>query len=221
MSESPITIAWRYGHAFVATWPRRTALAAALSAAGTAAVLGGWASVPPDPVPDISPGETVDLGRLSVEVIGWEVRGNVAQDSLEDYPGADAWLFLEVIMASATDQTERATHDVVDLPDDVLLDPDKPEPHRLMMLRDATHDPELQPGIPERVIFVWPVAADSIGDAATMKLQLIGSKQFKASTGEQIWTETGVEATIDAPRDDQVGREFLPQAQQDAEENAS
>jgi hypothetical protein len=193
-----------------ATPARRTALAAVGAAAVTAAILGGWTAASPEPIATASIGEPVGLGQVSVEVTGWQMRSGVAQEALEEYPGADAWLFFEVTMASATDSTERAQHDVLDLPDGLLLDPAEAEPHLLMLLRDGTHDPELQPGIPERVIFVWPVASESIGDSAVLPLRLIEFEQFTApSTGELLWTESGVATMVDAPRDDQVGREFL------------
>lgn len=220
MLTSPFTTLKPYAIALVATAARRTAWVAIGSAVITAAVLGGWSAAPSESIPEVAAGESVDLGQLRVEVIGWEVRG-VAQEALEDYPGADAWLFLELVMSTATDRTERARPEVLELPDEVLLDPDNPEPHRLMLLRDATRDPSLQPGIPERVVMVWPVAADSVGDAASLPLRLIQYEQFSAfSTGELIWTTAGVAATVDAPRDDRVGSEFVapPASEPDADQ---
>jgi hypothetical protein len=140
----------------------RTTLKAWLAAgAGTAAailvagLLGAFAALPAPPVPDLPADQPIDAGQ-------WRVLPIRAYFSANGPYGAplkpeQQALVLEVGMTNRTAESTKDYFDVFALAAGAASN----EQPFVVLARDSTLSPDLHPGMPERMAYVWALARDA------------------------------------------------------------
>lgn len=192
----------------VSTWPRRMAWLTAIVVVAVTAFAGGFAAEAPAAARNPEPGEWVEVGPVRVAVTSWAVRSDVDPESLEDVDGADAWLVVEARVASSTGTSEQYPDRAIELPADIeVADSD---PDSVVLLRDGSLFPDLQPGLPERVALLWPVRAESAPDGDNLEIDLRRLQRATSQVdGSEIWRTSDLAGTVTVPRDRATGDELI------------
>ena len=143
--------------------------AAAIAVAG---VLGAFAARH-EPLPVLAPASRIDTGE-------WQVRPLKAYVSAEKYvygtllkPGGKA-LVLELEMTNRTAKSTKDYFDLLQLGQATIDPATKPF---IALTRDSTMSPELHPGMPERMAYIWQLP-DGAAAPASFDLTVIG-KTYK------------------------------------------
>ncbi|MER8697063.1 hypothetical protein NKI77_30090 [Mesorhizobium opportunistum] len=137
----------------VQTWI--TAGAGTIAALFVAGLMGAFGALPAHAPPQLPPDTAIDAGRWRVQ----PVRAYVSHARVHGVvlkPGQKA-LVLEADMTNRTAQSDKAYFDVF-RPDGIDLPDSRP---MIALTRDATLTPELDPGMTERMAYVWPLAGDA------------------------------------------------------------
>jgi hypothetical protein len=141
----------------------RTTLKSWITAgAGTAAALtiagffGAFAALPSPPVPDLPTGEAIEAGQWRV----LPVRAYVGTDHPYGVPlkPEQKALVLEVDLTNRTAESTKDFFELFAVVGGIGQGGDQPF---VALTRDSTLSPDLHPGMPERMAFVWPLPGDA------------------------------------------------------------
>jgi hypothetical protein len=139
----------------------RTTLKSWITAgAGTAAALtiaglfGGFAALPAPPVPDLPTGEAIEAGQWRV----LPIRAYLGTDDPYGVPLKPEQKAL-VFEVDLTNRTAESTKDFFEL--FALAGGVGREKPFIALTRDSTLSPDLHPGMPERMAYVWPLPGDA------------------------------------------------------------
>jgi|GEM_PF-1721934 len=195
--------------AAVATWPRRVAWGVVVVAVAGVALAGGFdrAASASGPPPSVAAGEPVATGAFDLTVTAWTLTDAWDPEGLEDV-GADAWLAVAVHALGTDRETRALDAAAVTLPEplpgglEVVGDARADRPAAVVLARDGHGYPQLQPGLGERVLLLWPVRGDVADPLAapdlTVSLPLHVYRDLTVGGG-RYWAETGAVVRVRVP----------------------
>lgn len=168
-------------------------------------VTGGFRAATPPSTPHVEAGTPVDVGPVEVAAHAWTIRDDVEPDALAEIDRAAGWLIVDAEVRVVFDATTTFPETALDLPEDLIADPEHTGPTRVVLGRDATMYPDLQPGLAERVLLLWPVTlAEPESDELTVGYVSSAREDSTLDSG-QMWRIQGTAATTTVPRDDELG----------------
>ncbi len=185
------------------------AVAAVVACTGATALLGGFDTVETTTMPQWHAGEPLDLGPAEVTLLDHAVRDDVLADYLPD--GAAAWLIVRARVEATDGETLTYPPEVVSPPEGAVL-PDgedaQPSADRVILLSDGTARPQLHPGLPEEVAYLWPVAEPGDVPAELQVEVLVSRLEFSASSQDDVWRTPQPAADVILPRNAQMPGTF-------------
>jgi len=183
MTTGGVAMASRPLTARLAALPLRWfGIGAGVLALGVSGFAGGLAPVAEPGTPQVQPSAAVDAGPVKVTVL----TGRVVSDLSPIKPSEDGdrW-FLVIAMIEVTADDSRVTPDPLRLPHVTGLL--KKAPDRVLLSRDATEVEYLNPGMPERVAYVWEQRPDA-PLPATVEVDILGATyRTNSLTGGKEW----------------------------------
>lgn len=183
----------------IAVWATLTLVVVAIT------VSGGFGTASPPETPRVDAGEPVDVGQVELAARAWSIRDDVEPEALAEIDGAAGWLIIDAEVRAVTDATTTFPETALDLPGDLLADPEDEGPARVVLSRDTTVFPDLQPGLTERVLLLWPVTL-AAAESDELELGYVSSLLDDSTLDAgQVWRLQGTAATTTLPRDDELG----------------
>lgn len=162
-------------------------------------------------------GETVDVGPVRVTVLDHVVTDEILGSALLE-EGAGAWLGVRVEVAADETRTVRSLPDLVEPPDDVLLDLSEEDAYgypREVLVSDGSEFPTLQPGLPEQVLLLWPVAEAS-DVPEDLEVTLLASERYYSRNARAMaWATEEPWALVSVPRTTRLPAAVLERLQED------
>lgn len=160
------------------------------------------AAMPPEGLPTIRPGETIDAGRWRIAVNAASVTTQPRPDGYRGQQGTKS-LAVDLDLLNLTAETSNAVSRILSV--DPPLAGLKADP-TFYLMRDGAILGALHPGLPERVRVVWPLATDA-AVPPTLRLT-ITAEHFKprdnllAAPG---WFNPAVAAAVSLPLHEEWG----------------
>jgi hypothetical protein len=166
------------------------------------AVSGLWGGLSPvsSEIPQLKPG-AVDKGQpWNVTVITCRVESPASLDPLEVQKTGDRWFVVLATVEVSADDSRTDIGDAIRVPDVPGLR--SQQPTYVVLARDATEVPTLNPGMPERLGFIWEESGD-VPLPATAMVKIYG-KTLRTSTltGQNEWLDPAVRAEVNTPVED-------------------
>jgi hypothetical protein len=151
-------------------------------------------------------GEVVDVGPVRVTVLDHVVTDEILVEDLAE-EGAGAWLGVRVEVAAAEARTVRSLPDLLEPPEDVLLDLSEDDAYgypREVLVSDGSELPRIQPGLPEQVLLLWPVA-DARDVPEDLDVTLFAAEQYYSVRYQSVeWATEEPRALVAVPRTTRV-----------------
>lgn len=165
--------------------------------AGVIGLRGGWDRVEPRGLPEVAPGELVDLRPHAVRVIEWTVTDEVELVALELETEADAWIAIHVEMTTKVDLSTGIQTPTVQL---VGVPTTRNWPATLRL--DNTGGLyRLDPDLPVDVVLLFPVKQADVPDELTVALSTLTYMRSTLSE-EMVWLLEEPVAQVTVPRND-------------------
>lgn len=183
-------------------WGRAGVAAVAVLAASTATLglAGGLRTVEVEET-RFAAGEVVDVGPVRVRVLDHLVTDEILVGDLAE-AGAGAWLGVRLEVAADDGRTVRTLPGLVEPPDDVLLPLSEEDEYtypREVLVSDGSEFPQIQPGLPEQVLLLWPVA-DAADVPEDLDVTLLASEQYYSlNYRAMVWATAEPFARVTVP----------------------
>ncbi|QND51644.1 hypothetical protein HB779_06835 [Phyllobacterium sp. 628] len=146
-------------------------------------------------IPAIAPGQSLDAGKWLIKPLkAWFTDQKIFM--LTPKAGQKA-LVLEAELMNRTAQSDKDYYEVFQLPPDIMAKAEKP---MFFLARDESVMPSLQPGMPERMVYVWIVPADIVPkDSLDFSIEAETFKLRNNLTGEPGWWGKYTAGTVNLP----------------------
>ena len=168
----------------------------------TTAAFGGLATVPPDPIPQLSTGDAFVGSDFEMTVVDVEVRderGNAAVFPDDEKGERVLVVTLDVVNAFPTPRTSTSNGLDAWSIDGVAIEgvDDRPV---LSRADDGTISPVLQPDVPARLLAAWAVGPHDVeaGDEITLTLPDSTHQVGRSIVSGDYWDEVRVGTTVSA-----------------------
>lgn len=164
---------------------------------GVSALFHGLAPVPVSHHGAVSVvGTAIHGGPWDVTIVA--ARLLASQDGLRTTTDGDHWIEILASVDVTANDSQDNTSDILRLTQVAGLDSSPPD--RILLARDATAVDYLNPGMPEKVAFLWEQKA-SAAIPTTVNVVVNGEYQypFSFNGNELVWSDPAPMATVSAP----------------------
>lgn len=164
---------------------------------------GGFADVPPTPIPALELGAAHASAQVTLEVQNVVVVDDIPELYLTVPPGER----VVAVLAHATNAWTEPQAASVTLSDVLRLDVDGLEEERPLVIArvdDAIANPRLQPGLRVPLAFVWTVPSVLLSDGDEVSVEVFDQTLYtgKAVTNGRWWDDPVLAATVTVPVED-------------------
>ncbi|WP_261165878.1 hypothetical protein [Microbacterium sp. Marseille-Q6965] len=193
--------------AALARVPRPVWIAAAILVTVVAAVaaLGGFATADARVRPQWPAGEPHDHGQVVATIHDYTVTTSDASSLPE---GASAWLVVRATVVSVDAATLVFPRQIVELPAGLALggdDDPAPDATSVIALDDGRRSPQLHPGLPVEIAYLWPLADAADAPADRLEVEALETRWiYSPSADEWHWGDIAPVARMTIPYTDRV-----------------
>ncbi len=165
------------------------------AAIAVAVALGVSEARSPNEIPKLSPGQSLDAGRWQIKPLKvWATDQKIY--GLTPKPDQKALVF-EVELMNLTAQSDRSYYSAFHLPSEIETTAEKP---MVYLARDQALMPSLQPGLPEKLVYVWLVPAAVVPkDEVSVSIEAEKFKPQDNLYGMPGWYNKYNAATVSLP----------------------
>lgn len=172
-----------------------TAGLGSFAALGLAFVLGAFEAAEKPQLPQITAGQSMEAGKwlikpLSIRVTDQKVYSTTPKD------GQKA-IILEVELMNRTIESDSGYYKIFQWPANIA---EKTEQPMVYLTRDESMSPNLQPGMPEKMAYVWLMQNDVVaGNDVELAIEAWGFKHRNNLTGTPGWWSKSIVGSVRLP----------------------
>ncbi|MCO4316973.1 hypothetical protein M8997_007245 [Phyllobacterium sp. 21LDTY02-6] len=163
-------------------------------ALGVAFALGAFEAMPKDTLPKLTAGETMEAGKWRIKPLRlWSTDKKVFSTTPKEGQRA---LVLEAEVMNRSVKSDSGYATALRLPIEFAA----VEQPMVYLMRDETLMPDLQPGMPEKMTYVWLMPADAMPkDRMIFGIEAFQFKYRNNLTGTPGWWNKHIAGTLEMP----------------------
>lgn len=178
-----------------------TAGLGSFAALGVAFAMGAFEAAEKPVLPQITAGQSMEAGKWLIKPLKiWTTNHKIYGVTPKE--GQKAIVF-EVEMMNRTIQSDRGYYTTFQWPAVIA---DKIEQPMIYLMRDESVTPSLQPGMPEKMAYIWVIPADvSIGSDVDLVIEAWAFKLRNNLTGTPGWWSKSIVGSLRMPLQQEQG----------------
>lgn len=178
-----------------------TAGLGSFAALALAFAMGAFEAAEKPELPQITAGQSMEAGKWLIKPLKmWTTDQKIYGVTPKDGQRA---VVLEVELMNRTIESDRGYYSTFQWPAEIAPKIDQP---MIYLTRDETMSPGLQPGMPEKMAYVWLLPSDvAIGSEIDLAIEAWGFKYRNNLTGTPGWWSKNIVGSLHMPLEKEQG----------------
>lgn len=172
-----------------------TAGLGSFAALGFAFVLGAFEAAEKPELPKITAGQSMEAGKWLIKPLKiWVTDQKIYNVTPKDGQNA---VVLEVELTNRTIESDNGYYKIFQWPANIAAKTDQP---MVYLARDESMSPNLHPGMPEKMAYVWLMPNDTVaGNEVDLAIEAWGFKHRNNLTGTPGWWTKSIVGSVRLP----------------------
>lgn len=178
-----------------------TAGLGSFAALAVAFAMGAFEAAEKPVLPEITAGQSMEAGKWLIKPMKvWTTNQKIYDTTPKEGQKA---VVLEVELMNRTIQSDNAYYTIFQWPTDIATKIEQP---MIYLTRDESVTPNLQPGMPEKMAYVWVLPNDvATGSEIKLAIEAYGFKYRNNLTGTPGWWSKSIVGSLHMPLQQEQG----------------